>query len=199
MGIQAPAFRELRFDRLGRSFGAAQALTRCRLHDPQGRVRRASRPLGLRQVDDAQHPRRPPAGDERRHLSRFDAHRHAAARTARLRHGVPELCALSAHERAQEHRLRPRHAPSAESGDRPEGRRGDRHGAARRPGGQAARPTLGRPAAARRHRASDRRRTAFGDDGRAAVEPRRQAEAGDARRDSPHPQRARGDDDLRHA
>ena len=27
MGIQAPAFRELRFDRLGRSFGAAQALT----------------------------------------------------------------------------------------------------------------------------------------------------------------------------
>ena len=104
-----------------------------------------------------------------------------------------------AHERAQEHRLRPRHAPSAEGGDRAQGRRGDRHGAARRPGGEAAGPALGRPAAARRDRARDRRRTAAGADGRAAVEPRRQAEARDARRDSPHPQRARGDDDLRHA
>ena len=44
----------------------------------------------------------------RRHdLARRHAHRHAAARAARLRHGVPELRAVSAHDGRQERRLRP--------------------------------------------------------------------------------------------
>ena len=56
-----------------------------------------------------------------------------------------------------------------------------------RSGRQAAGPALGRPAAARRDRARHRHRAAAGADGRAAVEPRRQAAARDARRDPPHP------------
>ena len=66
-------------------------------------------------------------------------------------------------------------------------------------GAQAAGPAVRRPAAARGDRARDRDRAAADADGRAAVEPRRQAAAGDARRDPPHPPRARPRDDLRHA
>ena len=62
------------------------------------RVRRAGRPLRLRQVD--------PAADDRgagKHHLRRDPHRRArrqqcAAERARHRHGVPELRALSAHD-----------------------------------------------------------------------------------------------------
>ena len=68
----------------------------------------------------------------------------------------------------------------------------------RRPGRQAAGPTLGRPAAARRDRARGRDRAAAGADGRAPVQPRRQAPAGDAGRDPAHPQCARHHHDLRH-
>ena len=67
------------------------------------------------------------------------------------------------------------------------------------PGAQAAGPALRRPAAARRHRPRHRHRAAAGADGRAAVQPRRQAAAGDARGDPAHPQRARRHDDLRDA
>ena len=72
-------------------------------------------------------------------------------------------------------------------------------GAAHRPRGQAAGAAVRRPAAARRDRARDRDRAAAAADGRAAVEPRRQAAAGDARRDPPHPPPARPHHDLRHA
>ena len=72
-------------------------------------------------------------------------------------------------------------------------------GAADRPGAQAARAALRRPAAARGDRARDRHRAAADPDGRAAVEPRRQAAHRDARRNPPHPPRARPRDDLRHA
>ena len=56
----------------------------------------------------------------------------------------------------------------------------------------------GRPAAARRHRARHRDPPARGADGRTAVQPRRQAPAGDARRDPPHPRGHRLDHHLRH-
>ena len=59
VAIHAADFRELRLDRLSREFGTLNALKRRDPHDPAGRVHRPSRPLRLRQVDDAQHPRRP--------------------------------------------------------------------------------------------------------------------------------------------
>ena len=60
-----------------------------------------------------------------------------------------------------------------------------------RPGRQAAGPAVRRPAAARRHRPRHRHRAAAGADGRAAVQPRRQAAAGNARGNPPHPRRPR--------
>ena len=66
------------------------------------------------------------------------------------------------------------------------------------PEAQAAR-ALGRSAAARRDGARDRARAAGLPDGRAAVEPRREAARADARRDPPAAAAARRDDDLRHA
>ena len=56
-----------------------------------------------------------------------------------------------------------------------------------RTGREAARPALGRPAAARGDRPRHRGGAAAGADGRAAVQPRRQAAAGDAGRDPAHP------------
>ena len=58
---------------------------------------------------------------------------------------------------------------------------------------------LRRPAAAGRDGPGDRARAARLPDGRAAVEPRREAARPDARRDRPDPARPRGDDDLRDA
>ena len=58
---------------------------------------------------------------------------------------------------------------------------------------------LRRPAAARRDGPRDRAPAAGVPDGRAALEPRRQAARADARRDRAAPARPRRDDDLRHA
>ncbi len=78
-------------------------------------------------------------------------------------------------------------------------RQGAEDGAAHRPGAQAARAAVRRPAAARRHRPRDRHRAAADPDGRAAVESRCEAAHRDPRRDPAHPHRARPRDDLRHA
>ena len=66
------------------------------------------------------------------------------------------------------------------------------------PEAQAAR-ALGRSASARRDGPRDRPRAAGLPDGRAALEPRREAARADARRDPPAAAAARRDDDLRHA
>ena len=60
------------------------------------------------------------------------------------------------------------------------------------------RAALRRPAPARGDGPRDRPRPAGLPDGRAALEPRREAPRADAGRDRPHPARARRDDDLRH-
>ena len=66
------------------------------------------------------------------------------------------------------------------------------------PEAQAAR-ALRRPAPARRDGPRDRARAGGVPDGRAALEPRREAARADARRDREAPERPRRDDDLRHA
>ena len=61
------------------------------------------------------------------------------------------------------------------------------------------RPALRRPAPARGDGTRDRARAAGVPDGRAALEPRREAARADARRDLAHPATARGHDGVRHA
>ncbi len=122
-----------------------------------------------------------------------------AVARSRHRDGVPELRALPAPERVREHRVRTARQEGAEARDRPAGagRRADaRARGAARP--QAAR-ALRRPAPARRDGPRDRAAPAGVPDGRAALEPRREAARADARRDRAPPAGARGHDDLRDA
>ena len=99
------------------------------------------------------------------------------ARAARPRHrdGLPELRAVPAHERAREPRLRAQRPPHAEVRDR--ATRARRRGAARAPGSPRpeARAPLGRTAAAGRDGPGDHPRAEGLPDGRAALEPRREA------------------------
>ena len=97
--------------------------------------------------------------------------------------GLPGLRALPAHERRQEHRLRPEGAQDAEGRGRRARRRGGahaRHHAAARP---LPAPALRRPAPARRHRPRHRAQPAGLPVRRAALQPRRPAPRRDARRD----------------
>ena len=71
-------------------------------------VRDAARPERLRQIHRAQHRGGPHPGERRRAVDRRRAHGSAAGREARLRHGVPELRAVPAHDRVRQRRLRPR-------------------------------------------------------------------------------------------
>ena len=121
---------------------------------------------------------------------------------ARPRHrdGLPELRALPAPVGLREHRLR---AASSRRCRRPRSTSACRTprdvlGLERLPQAQAAR-ALRRPAPAGRDGPRDRARAAGVPDGRAALEPRREAARPDARRDRQAPERPRRDDDLRHA
>ena len=93
--------------------------------------------------------------------------------------------------------LKLRHTPKKEIKERVgQGRAHARH--LRAPEAQAG-PAVRRPAPARRHGSRDRARAGRVPDGRAALEPRREAPRPDARRDPEHPAPARDDHDLRHA
>ena len=70
------------------------------------RVGRHPRAVGLREVDAAAHGGRPRGDHRRRDRHRRQGRQQARAARARLRHGVPELRALSAYERRRQHRLR---------------------------------------------------------------------------------------------
>ena len=89
-------------------------------------------------------------------------------------------------------------AKTPEGGDRPQGQRGGGHPRPQRaPRAQAGQP-LRRPAPARGHGPRDRARPEGVPDGRAAVEPRRQAARADARRGGAHPAPAEHHHGLRH-
>ncbi len=120
------------------------------------------------------------------------------AQGSRHRDGVPELRPVPAHDRAREHGLRAQARQDPAGGDRQEGqRRGQDPRSRAAPGPQAGQP-LRRPAPAGGDGPRDRAQPERLPDGRAAVEPRRQAPRADADRDLAHPEPLRDDDDLRH-
>ena len=121
-----------------------------------------------------------------------------AAGRARHRDGLPELRALPAHDGCGEHRLRAADAEGAEGGGAAADRGDGAHHRPRRPPRPQAAPALRRPAPARGDGPRDRARAAGLPDGRAALEPRREAARADARRDLAHPAPARGHDGVRH-
>ena len=163
-----------------------------RVHDPR-------RSLGLRQDHRPADDRRARGHHRRRAADRRRRRERAVAEGPRHRDGVPELRALPAHERARQHGLRAEAARGRQGGDQQAGRGGRTHPrprAASRPQAVAA---LGRPAPARGDGARDRARPGRVPDGRAAVEPRRQAARADAHRGVAPPAAARHDHDLRDA
>ena len=142
---------------------------------------------GLEDITDGDAPHRRP--DRQR----------PAAKGPRHRHGLPELRAVPAHDRGREHRLRAEgcaRCPRPRSSSRVEEAAemlGLDESLDRKPGqlsgGQRQRVAMGRAIVREPQRVPD---------GRAALEPRRQAPRPDARRDRAHPRRARRDDALRH-
>ncbi len=98
-----------------------------------------------------------------------------------------------------EPRLRPQGAPAREEGGRRAGRASRPAAAARRAARAAAGGALGRPAAARGDGPRDRARAAGVPDGRAALQPRREAPRRDAGRAREPARAARRHDRVRHA
>ena len=141
---------------------------------------------GLEAISQGHGPHRRPRRERR------------AAEGPRHRHGVPELRAVPAHERVRQHGVRAQAAEGAEGRDRPAGARRGPHPRPRRAARPQAQGALGRPAPAGRHGPGHRPPPAGVPDGRAAVEPRRQAARADPRRDRPAPARPRRHHDLRH-
>ena len=117
---------------------------------------------------------------------------------ARPRDGVPVLRALSAYERARQHRLRAQDGQPERGRHRSEGQQGGGDAEPDRLSRPQAAPAFGRPAPARRDRPRDRARAEGVPVRRAAVQSRRGAARADAARDRRSAPRAQDDDDLRH-
>ena len=94
---------------------------RRRRRDRRRRVRRHRRPVGLRQVDAAADGRRARRDHRRRDRHRRPGRQRRRAEGTRHRDGLPELRALSAHERVRQHGLRPEDRAGS---PRPKSRRG---------------------------------------------------------------------------
>ena len=115
------------------------------------------------------------------------------------RHGVPELRPLPAHEHPRQHGVRAQDPPAADGGDRGARAGGGGHPRAQRAARPQAEGALRRPAAARGGRPRHRAQAEALPVRRAAVEPRREAARGDARRDQQAAPPPRRHDHLRHA
>ena len=150
------------------------------LDDRRRRVHHPGRPVGLREVDHAEHGGRPGGHHRRQADHRRQRRQRQGAQGPRHRDGVPVLRALPAHDRRREHGL-PAQARRGGQGHHPEeGQRGGRDaGADPAPRPQAVQPVR-RPAPARRDGTGHRAPAQGVPDGRAAVQPRRQAARADA-------------------
>ena len=175
--------------------GSRRALAR----DRRRRVLRPRRPVRLRQVDAAAHDRRARGRHDRRHLDRRHR-RHRPPPQERDIAMVFQNYALYPHMTVREnlaYGLKLQKLPKAEW--QPARRRGREDARARRAARPQAVGALGRPAAARRDGPGDRARAEGVPDGRAALEPRREAARVDARRAREAARAARRDDRLRDA
>ncbi len=177
-----------------------QALGGQAQHRHRGRrVPRLRRPLRLWQVHQPAHARRPRGGQRGRHLHRRPQRHRPLAQGPRRRDGLPELRALPAHVGRRQHGLRPEDRRHQQVRDQQAGPGGCQDPRPRGvPRAQAEGP-LRRSAPARGHGPGHRPPAAGLPDGRAAVQPRRQAP-----RPDPHPDRlaaapARCHHGLRHA
>ena len=183
---------------VNKTYGGLRRRQRCVVHRRARRVRGAGRALGLRQDDDAE----PDRGADPAHLGR-DLHRRPRGQRPRPqgpghRHGVPELRALPEQDGVQQPRLPAADAQAAEGGDRPEGARGGAGARHHAPAGAPSARAVRRPAAARRARPRAGARPRGLPDGRAAVQPRRQAARADALGDQALPPQPQRHDRLRH-
>ncbi len=179
--------------------GRDEGRLRLRPRDRRRRVRRLRRAVGVREDDGAADDRRARADHRRHRRDRRRGRQHAAAEGPGRGDGLPELRPLPAHVGLRQHGLRAEDARGREGRDRATRHRRSEEARALRGAEEETADALGRPAPARRDGARDRARAAGVPDGRALVEPRREATRRDARRDRPDPARPRGDDDLRHA
>ena len=179
----------------GRRAGGRQRLA----GDRRRRVHGPGRPVRVRQDDDPAHGRRARGGHRRRDRDRRSRRDRPGPQGSRHRDGVPELRALPAHDGRAEPRLRAQAAQDAEGRDQAPRRRRRAHPRPRSAAQAQAGGALGRSAAARRDGPRDGARAARLPDGRAALEPRRQAARADARRARPAARPAQDDDRLRHA
>ncbi|CAA9563558.1 MAG: Maltose/maltodextrin transport ATP-binding protein MalK, partial [uncultured Thermomicrobiales bacterium] len=165
---------------------------------PGRRVRRPGRALGLRQDDDAEPRRRAARADRWRHPDRRQADQRPGPQRPRPGDGLPELCALPEQEGLRQPRLPAQDAGHAQGGDRrpgPQDCRDPQHRAPARPEAEAA---LRRPAAARRPRPGPGPQPQGLPDGRAALQPGRQAARPDAGGAEAVPPGDRRDGPLRH-
>ena len=156
-------------------------------------------PVRVRQEHRPAAARRARGGDRGPHHDRRPRREQRRARVPRRRDGVPVVRALPAHDGLQEPRLRAREHRCPEARDRRARPPRGRDPADERPDQAQAEAALRRAAAARRARTGDRARAGGLPDGRAALEPRREAARRDARRDPQAPAAARDDHHLRHA
>ncbi len=159
-----------------KSFGTVEILHGVSIDIVDGEFVTLVGPSGCGKSTLAQDDRRPREASSRGEISIGErVVNHRRAERARHRHGVPELRALSAHDRRREHGVladAEERAESRERRRRPARRRDPRpHAAA----GALSAPALRRPAPARRHGPGDRARSAGLPVRRAAVESRRQA------------------------
>ncbi len=173
---------------------------RCaRPDDRRRRVPRPGRPVRFRQDDRAAHARGARGGRRGRDLHRRPRRHRPAAEAPRRRDGVPELRALPVSHRRRQHRVPAADRARLEGGARAADARGRAAARARAVPRAQAGPALGRPAPARRDGPRDHPAAERVPDGRAAVEPRREAAGADARGDRGAAGAARDDDRLRHA
>ena len=134
-----------------------------------------------------------------RDLDRRRAGQRRAAARPRHRHGVPELRALSAHDRVREHGVRPETAEIPQGARSSAGSTRPPASSIERAAGAPAQGPLRRPAPACRDGPRDRAQPEGVPVRRAAVEPGRQAARADADRDQEGASDDRDHDRLRHA
>ncbi|MCW0415946.1 hypothetical protein NB689_001700 [Xanthomonas sacchari] len=171
---------------------------RGQLRSGRRRTDGAGRAVGLRQVHAAADDRRPGRDQRRRVAHRRARGQRGGAEGPRHRHGVPELCAVPAHDRGREPGVRAQAARREQGGHPPARGRRRRHPGPDPDAGQAAARHVRRPAPARGAGSRPGARAGGVPARRAAVQPGRQAAPLGAHRDRATAPQARHHHDLRH-